>query len=260
MNCTNCNHWFSYWDVFKNVNTSFTQELKCNNCGTRLTLDLKYGVFIRSIGIFIFFLTPDAILRLLIFLMILFVYPLILWKFGTLKKSVIDVRSEELQNEVNNKELKLTDNREENEIISMRKIVSMKNIVFLIYFFSLPYVLYLVLRITSTMMHSTELNIQIQLASLHYVFFLYNQVFLIFLFSPKLVYKLINYTQHYIGYIIAWLFLSFVLLNMLDGMLQNLYKRNALIVLGIPLLLGVIAVIVQFLKNEKLKVFITEEL
>lgn len=110
------------------------------------------------------------------------------------------------------------------------------------------------------MMLSTELNVEIQLAALHYVFFLYNQVFLIFLFSPKLVYKLINYTQHYIGYIIAWLFLSFVLLNMLDGMLQNLYKRNALIVLGVPLLLGVIAVITQFLRNEKLKTLNTDEL
>ena len=109
-------------------------------------------------------------------------------------------------------------------------------------------------------MLSTELYIQIQLAALHYVFFLYNQVFLIFLFSPKLVYKLINYTQHYIGYTIAWLFLSFVLLNMLDGMLQNLYKRNALIVLGVPLLLGVISVIVQFFKNEKLRAFNTGEL
>jgi len=38
-------------------------------------------------------------------------------------------------------------------------------------------------------------------------------------------------------------------------MIQNLYKRNALIVLGIPLLLGVIAVIIQFLRNEKLKAF-----
>ena len=103
-------------------------------------------------------------------------------------------------------------------------------------------------------MLSTELNIQMQLAALHYAFFLYNQVFLIFLFSPKLVYKLINYTQHYIGYVIAWLFLSFVLLNMLDGMLQNLYKRNAFIVLGIPLLLGVIAIIIQLLKNAKLKI------
>ena len=260
MNCSNCNHKFTYWDVFKKVNTSFTQELKCIKCGTRFTLDLKYGVFIRSIGVFIFFLAPNAILRLLIFLSILFVYSLILWKFGTLKKSVIDVRSEELQNEVNNKELKLTGNIEKNETLSMRKIVSMKNIVFLIYFFSLPYVLYLVLRITSTMMLSTELNVEIQLAALHYVFFLYNQVFLIFLFSPKLVYKLINYTQHYIGYIIAWLFLSFVLLNMLDGMLQNLYKRNALIVLGVPLLLGVIAVITQFLRNEKLKTLNTDEL
>ena len=36
------------------------------------------------------------------------------------------------------------------------------------------------------------------------------------------------------------------------GMLQNLYKRNAFIVLGLPLLLG--AVIIQFLRNEKLKV------
>jgi len=234
--------------------------LKCIKCGTRLTLDLKYGVFIHFIGVFIFFLTTNAILRLLIFLSILFVYPLILWKFGTLKKSVIDVRSEELQNEVNNKEFKLTENIEKNEILSMRKIVSMKNIVFLIYFFSLPYVLYLVLKITSTMMLSTELNIIIQVAALHYGFFLYNQVFLIFLFSPKLVYKLINYTQHYIGYIIAWLFLSFVLLNMLDGMLQNLYKRNAFIVLGIPLLLGVIAIIIQFSINEKLKVFNAGEL
>lgn len=254
MNCTSCNHRFTYWDVFKNVNTSLIRELKCNNCGTRLTLDLKYGVFIRSIGIFIFFLAPDAILRLLIFLCILFVYPLILWKFGMLKKSVIDVRSEELQNEVNNKVLKHSDNKEEKEILSMRKIVSMKNVVFLVYFFSLPYVLFLVLKITSTMMLSTELNSVMQLAALHYVFFLYNQVFLIFLFSPKLAYKLINYTQHFIGYIIAWLFLSFVLLNMLDGMLQNLYKRNAFIVLGIPLLLGVFAIIIQFSKNEKLKV------
>ncbi len=255
MNCSNCNHKFSYWDVFKNVNTSLTQELKCIKCGTRITLDLKYGVYIRSIGVFIFFLAPDAILRLLIFLIILFVYPLILWKFGTLKKSVIDVRSEELQNEVNNNEFKLTENIDKNETLSMRKIVSMKNGVFLIYFISLPYFLYLVLKITSTMMLSTELNIQIQLAALHYVFFLYNQVFLIFLFMPKLVYKLINFNQHYIGYIIAWLFCSFVLLNMLDGMIQNLYKRNALIVLGIPLLLGVIAIIIQFLRNEKLKIF-----
>ena len=260
MNCSNCNHRFTYWDVFKNVNTSFTQELKCNNCGTRLTLDLKYGVSIRSIGVFIFFLAPNAILRLLIFLSILFVYPLILWKFGTLKRSVIDVRSEELQNEVNNKVLKHSDKKEEKETLSMRKIVSMKNVVFLIYFFSLPYSLFLLLKITSTMMLSTELYIQIQLAALHYVFFLYNQVFLIFLFSPKLVYKLINHTQHFIGYIIAWLFLSFVLLNMLDGMLQNLYKRNAFIVLGIPLLLGVLAIIVQFSINEKLKAFNTGEL
>ena len=260
MNCSNCNHKFTYWDVFKKVNTSFTQELKCIKCGTRFTLDLKYGVFIRSIGVFIFFLAPNAILRLLIFLSILFVYPLILWKFGTLKKSVIDVRSEELQNEVNNKVLKHSDKKEEKETLSMRKIVSMKNAVFLIYFFSLPYVLYLVLKITSTMMLSTELNIEIQVAALHYVFLLYNQVFLIFLFSPKLVYKLINFTQHYIGYIIAWLFLSFVLLNMLDGMLQNLYKRNALIVLGVPLLLGIIAVISQFLRNEKLKTLNTDEL
>ena len=109
-------------------------------------------------------------------------------------------------------------------------------------------------------MLSTELNIEIQVAALHYVFLLYNQVFLIFLFSPKLVYKLINYTKQYIGYIIAWLFLSFVLLNMLDGMLQNLYKRNAFIVLGIPLLLGVIAIIVQFSINEKIKAFNTGEL
>lgn len=260
MNCSNCNHRFSYWDVFKNVNTSLTRELKCNNCGTRLSLDLKYGVFIRSLGVFIFFLAPDAILRLLTFLIILFVYPLILWKFGTLKKSVIDVRSEELQNGINRKELNLSDNKEEKEILSMRKIVSMKNTVFLIYLLSLPYSLFLVLKITSTMMLSTELNIQIQLAALHYVFFLYNQVFLIFLFSPKLVYELINHTQHFIGYIIAWLFLSFALLNMLDGMLQNLYKRNALVVLGIPLLLGVLAVITQFLRNEKQKTLNTDEL
>ena len=109
-------------------------------------------------------------------------------------------------------------------------------------------------------MLSTELNIEIQVAALHYVFLLYNQVFLIFLLSPKLVYKLINLTQHYIWYIIAWLFLSFVLLNMLDSMLQNLYKRNAFIVLGIPLLLGIIAVITQFLRNEKLKTLNTDEL
>ena len=191
MNCSNCNHKFSYWNVFKNVNTSLTQELKCIECGTRLSLDLKYSAFIYLIGVFVFFLAPNAVLRLLIFLIILFVYPLIVWKFGTLKKSVIDVRSEELQNEVNNKESKRTENIEKNETLSMRKIVSMKNGVFLIYFFSLPYVLYLVLKITSTMMLSTELNIQIQLAALHYVFFLYNQVFLIFLFMPKLVYKLI---------------------------------------------------------------------
>ena len=175
----------------------------------------------------------------------------------TLKKSIIDVRSEELQNEINNKELKLSDNK---EIISMRKIVSMKNTAFLIYFLSLPYFLYLVLKITSTMMLSTELNIQIQLAALHFIFFLYNQVFLILIFIPKLVYKLINFTQHTIGYIIAWIFLSFILLNMFDGMIQNLYKRNAFIVLGIPLLLGVTAIIVQFFNNEKLKVLDNGEL
>ena len=255
MNCTNCNHKFTYLDVFKNVNTSLTQELKCINCGTRLTLHLRYGVYIRSIGVFIFFLAPNAILRLLTFLIILFVYPLIVWKFGTLKKSIIDVRSEGLQNEINNKELKLSDNEEEKETLSMRKIVSMKNTVFLIYFLSLPYFLYLVLKITSTMMLSTDLNIEIQLAPLHFTFFLFNQVFLIFLFMPKFVYKLINFTQHTIGYIFAWIFFSFILLNMFDGMIQNLYKRNAFIVLGIPLLLGVIAIIIQFLKNEKLKVF-----
>lgn len=255
MNCLNCNNKFTYWDVFKNVNTSLTHELKCLECGKRLTLDLKYGVYIRLIGVIILFLAPNTVLRLLIFLIILFVYPLIIWKFGTLNKSVLDVRSEELQNQINYKELKLFDNKEEKETLSMRKIVSMKNTVFLIYFLSLPYFLYLVLKISSMMMLSTELNIEIQLAALHFIFFLFNQVFLIFLFIPKLVYKLINFTQHYIGYIIAWIFFSFILLNMLDGMIQNLYKRNAFIVLGIPLLLGVIAIIIQFLKNEKLKVF-----
>lgn len=254
MNCSNCNNKFTYWDVFKNVNTSLTEEIKCFKCSKALTLDLKYGVYIRLIGVIVLLLVPNTVLRLLVFLIILFGYPLIIWRFGILNKSIIDVRSEELQNDINDKELKLSDNREENEIISMRKIVSMKNTVFLIYLLSLPYFLFLVLKITSMMMLSTELNIEIQLAALHYVFFLYNQVFLIFLFSPKLVYKLINYTQHYIGYIIAWLFLSFVLLNMLDGMLQNLYKRNAFIVLGIPLLLGVIAIIIQLLKNAKLKI------
>ena len=44
------------------------------------------------------------------------------------------------------------------------------------------------------------------------------------------------------------------------GMLQNLYKRNAFIVLGIPLLLGIIAVITQFLRNEKLKTLNSDEL
>jgi CXXC-20-CXXC protein len=259
MNCSNCNNKFTYWDVFKKVNTSLTQELKCLKCGKRLTLDLRYGVYIRLTGVIVLLLMPNTVLRLLIFLIILFVYPLIVWKFGTLNKSVIDVRSEELQNEINNKELKLSDNREENEIISMRKIVSMKNSVFLIYLLSLPYFLYLVLKISSMMMLSTELNIEIQLTALHYVFFLYNQVFLIYLFRPKLVYKLINFTQHYIGYIIAWIFFSFILLNMLDGMIQNLYKRNAFIVLGIPLLLGVIVIVIQFLKNEKLKVFNNDE-
>jgi hypothetical protein len=105
------------------------------------------------------------------------------------------------------------------------------------------------------MMLSTELNIEIQLAALHFIFFLYNQVFLILLFIPKLVYKLINFAQHTIGFIIAWIFFSFILLNMLDGMIQNLYKRNAFLVLGVPLLLGVISIIIQFLKNKKLKVF-----
>ena len=47
---------------------------------------------------------------------------------------------------------------------------------------------------------------------------------------------------------------------MLDGMLQNLYKRNASIVLGVPLLLGVLAVITQFLRNEKQKTLNTDEL
>lgn len=254
MNCSKCNNKFTYWDVFKKVNTSLIQELKCLKCGTRLTLDLKYGVYIRLIGVIILLLVSDAVLRLLIFLIILFVYPLIIWKFGTINKSVLDVRSEELQNKINNKELELSDNKEKKEIISVRKIVSMKNTVFLIYFISLPYFLYQVLKITSTRMLSTELNIEIQLAVLHFIFFLYNQVLLLFLFMPKLVYKLINFTQHYIGYIIAWIFFSFILLNMLDGMIQNLYKRNAFIVLGIPLLLGVIAIVIQFLKNAKLKV------
>lgn len=77
---------------------------------------------------------------------------------------------------------------------------------------------------------------------------------------PKLVYKLINFTQYYIGYIIAWIFLSFILLNMFDGMIQNLYKRNTFIVLGVPLLFGVIAIIIQFLKNAKLKVINNGEL
>lgn len=101
---------------------------------------------------------------------------------------------------------------------------------------------------------STELNIEIQLTALHFIFFTYNQVFLLFLFMPRLVYKLINFTQYYIGYIIAWMFLSFILLNMFDGMIQNLYKRNAFIVLGILLLLGAIAIVIQFFKNAKLKV------
>ena len=47
---------------------------------------------------------------------------------------------------------------------------------------------------------------------------------------------------------------------MFDGMIQNLYKRNAFIVLGIPLLLGVTAIIVQFFNNEKLKVLDNGEL
>lgn len=254
MNCSKCNNKFTYWDVFKKVNTSLTQELKCLKCETRLTLDLKYGVYIRLIGVIILLLVTDAVLRFLIFLIILFVYPFIIWKFGTLNKSILDVRSEELQNQINDKELELSDNKKEKETLSMRKIVSMKNTVFLIYFISLPYFLFLVLKITSMMMLSTELNIQIQLAALHFIFFLYNQVFLLFLFMPKLVYKLINFTQYYIGYTIAWIFFSFILLNMFDGMIQNLYKRNAFIVLGIPLLLGVIAIVVQFLKNAKLKV------
>lgn len=110
------------------------------------------------------------------------------------------------------------------------------------------------------MMLSTELHIEIQLAALHYAFFLYNQVFLILLFMPKLVYKLINFTQYTIGYIVAWLFFSFILLNMLDGMIQNLYMRNALIVLGIPLLLGAIAIMVQFSINGERKGFINNEI
>lgn len=260
MNCTNCNHKFTYLDVFKNVNTSLTQELKCIKCGTRLTLHLRYGVYIRLIGCMFFLIVPNAILRLLSFLIILFVYPLVVWKFGTLNKIVIDARSDELQNEINSKELKLSDYKEVKEIVSMKKIVSMKNTVFLVYFLSLPYFLYLVLKITSTMMLSTELNIEIQLAALHYAFFLYNQVFLILLFMPKLVYKLINFTQYTIGYIVAWLFFSFILLNMLDGMIQNLYMRNALIVLGIPLLLGAIAIMVQFSINGKRKGFINNEI
>lgn len=260
MNCSNCNNKFTYWDVFKNVNTSLTEEIKCFKCGKALTLDLKYGVYIRLIGVIVLLLVPNTVLRLLVFLIILFGYPLIIWRFGILNKSIIDVRSEVLQNDINNKELKFSDNKEEKEILSMRKIVSMKNTGFLIYFFSLPYFLYLVLKITSMMMLSTELNVEIQLAALHFIFFLYNQVFLIFLFMPKLVYKLINFTQYYIGYIIAWVFLSFILLNMFDGMIQNLYKRNTFIVLGVPLLFGVIAIIIQFLKNAKLKVINNGEL
>ena len=67
-------------------------------------------------------------------------------------------------------------------------------------------------------------------------------------------------SSYYIGYIIAWIFLSFILLNMFDGMIQNLYKRNTFIVLGVPLLFGVIAIIIQFLKNAKLKVINNGEL
>lgn len=238
----------------KKVNTSLTQELECLKCGTRLTLDFKYGVYIRLIGVIILLLMSNTVLRLLIFLIILFGYPLIIWKFGTLDKSVLDVQSIELQNQIKNKESKHFDNNEVNEILSMRIIISLKKIVFLIYFISLPYFLFLVLKITSMMMLSTELNIEIQLTALHFIFFLYNQVFLIYFLMPKLVYKLINFTQYYIGYIIAWIFLSFVLLNMFDGMIQNLYKRNAFIVLGIPLLLGAIAIVIQFFKNAKLKV------
>lgn len=254
MNCSNCNNKVTYWDVFKKVNTSLTQELECLKCGTRLTLDFKYGVYIRLIGVIILLLMSNAVLRLLIFLIILFGYPLIIWKFGTLNKSVLDVQSIELQNQIKNKESKHFDNIEVNEILSMRIIISLKKIVFLIYFISLPYFLFLVLKITSMMMLSTELNIEIQLTALHFIFFLYNQVFLIYFLMPKLVYKLINFTQYYIGYIIAWIFLSFILLNMFDGMIQNLYKRNAFIVLGIPLLLGAIAIVIQFFKNAKLKV------
>ena len=254
MNCSNCSNKVTYWDVFKKVNTSLTQELECLKCGTRLTLDFKYGVYIRLIGVIFLLLMSNAVLRLLIFLIILFGYPLIIWKFGTLDKSVLDVQSIEIQNQIKNKESKHFDNNEVNEILSMRIIISLKKIVFLIYFISLPYFLFLVLKITSMMMLSTELNIEIQLTALHFIFFLYNQVFLIYFLMPKLVYKLINFTQYYIGYIIAWIFLSFVLLNMFDGMIQNLYKRNAFIVLGIPLLLGAIAIVIQFFKNAKLKV------
>lgn len=71
------------------VNTSLTQELECLKRGTRLTLDFKYGVFIRLIGVIFLLLMSNAVLLLLIFPIILFGYPLIIWKFGTLNKSIL---------------------------------------------------------------------------------------------------------------------------------------------------------------------------
>ena len=101
MNCSNCNNKFTCWDVFKNVNTSLTEEIKCFKCGKVFTLDIKFGVYNRLIGVIVLLLMPNIVLRLLVFLIILFGYPLIIWRFGTLNKSIIDVRSEELQNDIN---------------------------------------------------------------------------------------------------------------------------------------------------------------
>ena len=87
MNCSNCNNKFTYWDVFKNVNTSLTEEIKCFKCGKVFALDLKYGVYIRLIGVIVPLLVPNTVLRLLVFLIILFGYPLLstyyleIWNF-----------------------------------------------------------------------------------------------------------------------------------------------------------------------------------
>lgn len=88
----------------KNVNTSLTEEIKCFECGKVFTLDIKSGVYNRFIGVIVLLLMTNIFYdywSFLSFNLVNHCYPLIIWRFGTLNKSIIDVRSEELQNDIN---------------------------------------------------------------------------------------------------------------------------------------------------------------